>query len=437
MFMKRFLTTVLLAFPLLAAIPEATRVEIDNLTKAKGAYTAAEDVYRVAFPRTDVKVNVDGRPLHPFLGLTSWAAFTPTSNGDLMVMGDLVLFEDEVNAAMSAALDAGLEVTALHNHFFHDSPRVMFMHIGGHGSAARLAAAVRAALDAVQTIRKANPQPATQFSGPSIPSSDSIDAAALDAILGVKGQSNAGMYKIAVGREAAMHGRTVNNQMGVNTWAAFAGSMEAATVDGDFAMLESELQAVLKVLRQANINIVAIHNHMTHEEPQYVFLHYWGKGNALVMAKALKAAMDTQKPNRAQMAQPTRNIVFVCEHGAAKSVIAATYFNQLAAARGLSIRAISRGTSPDPEISAATRNGLIADGFPASDSIPTLLSLADAQNALHLVTLAATLPASFSGIPTLEWNDKLNVGANYAQARDVIRAHVGNLVEKLAARHAH
>ena len=245
------------------------------------------------------------------------------------------------------------------------------------------------------------------------------------------------MYKIAVGREASMHGKTVNNQMGVNTWAAFAGSMEAATVDGDFAMLESELLGVLKVLRQANINIVAIHNHMTHEEPQYVFLHYWGKGNAIAMAKALKAAMDTQQPKRAQMAQPTRNIVFVCEHGAAKSVIAAAYFNQIAATRGLAIRAISRGTSPDPEIGASTRRGLIADGFPAPDWKPTLLSPADAQNALQVVTLAAPLPASFSGIPTMEWNDKLNVGANYAQARDVIRAHVGNLVEKLAAHHAH
>jgi hypothetical protein len=423
--MKRFLSAALLALPLLAAIPEATRAEIDNLTKAKGAYTATEDVYRVAFPRTDVKVNVDGRPLHPFLGLTSWAAFTPASDGALMVMGDLVLFEDEVNAAMSAALDAGLEVTALHNHFFHDSPRVMFMHIGGHGPAAKLATAVRAALDAVQSIRKTLPQPGSRFSGPSIPATDSIDAAALDSILGVKGQTHAGMYKIAVGREASMHGKVVNNQMGVNTWAAFAGSMEAATVDGDFAMLESELQGVLKVLRQANINIVAIHNHMTQEEPQYVFLHYWGKGVASTLAKALKSAMDTQAPKQ--------NIVFVCEHGAAKSVIAATYFNQLAAARGLTVRAISRGTSPDPEVGASTRDGLVADGFPAPTMKPTLLALPDAQNALHVVTLAAPLPTSFAGLPTIEWNDKLNVGANYPHARDIIRAHVEKLVDTLAA----
>ena len=118
------------------------------MTGAKGAYTADEDVYRVTFPRADVKVTVEGRPMHPFMGLTSWAAFTPDAHGGLMVMGDLVLFEDEVNAVMSAALESGLEVTALHNHFFFESPRVMFMHIGGMGTAEKLAAAVRGALDA-------------------------------------------------------------------------------------------------------------------------------------------------------------------------------------------------------------------------------------------------------------------------------------------------
>jgi len=435
--MKKLLFATLLAFSLHGAIPEATRTEIDNLTKAKGTYTASEDVYRVAFPRIDVKVNVDGRPLHPFLGVTSWAAFTPASDFALMVMGDLVLFEDEVNAAMSAALDAGLEVTALHNHFFHDSPRVMFMHIGGHGPASKLASGVRAALDAVQAIRKTLPQPASQFPGPAIPPTDSIDATALDSIFGMKGQTNSGMYKLAIGRDATMHGKTVNNQMGVNTWAAFAGSMDAATVDGDFAMTVSELQGVLKVLRRADINIVAIHNHMTHEQPQYVFLHYWGKGNATALAKSLRSALDAQNLRHVQNFEPTKNIVFVCEHGAAKSVIAATYFSQLAAARGLTVRAISRGTSPDPEIGTSTRNGLIADGFPAPAMKPTLLSPEEARSALHLITLAAPLPASFSGIPTIEWNDKLNVSSNYPQARDVIRAHVEGLINTLAAKHPH
>jgi hypothetical protein len=291
---------MLLAVTVTAAIPEAQRSMIDQVTGVKGAYTADEDVYRVSFPRTDVEVSVEGRPMHPFLGLTSWAAFTPHSEAELMVMGDLVLFEDEVNPVMSAALENGLEVTALHNHFFFDSPRVMFMHIGASGSAERLATAVARAMNKAIEIRKANPQPAAKFPGAAIPETNSITASNIDKTLGVKGQVNAGMYKVAIGRKATMHGRSVGNQMGVNTWAAFAGSDDAAFVDGDFAMLESELQPVLKALRKADINIVAIHNHMTHEEPQYVFLHYWGKGPAAALAKGLKSALDSQSVGRSK-----------------------------------------------------------------------------------------------------------------------------------------
>jgi hypothetical protein len=280
--------------PAFAAISEAQRTAIDQATGAKGTYTPEENVYRVAFPRTDVKVAIEGRSMHPFLGLTSWAAFTPDAHGGLMVMGDLVLFEDEVNAVMSAALDGGLEVTALHNHFFFESPRVMFMHIGGSGAADQLAAAVRRAMDKVREIRSASPQPAARFPGPAIPETNSIDGPTIDAILGVKGQVNSGMYKAAIGRKASMHGRTVGNQMGVNTWAAFAGTADAAFADGDFAVLKSELQPVLKALRKAGINIVAIHNHMTHEEPRYIFLHYWGKGPAAALARGLRSALDAQ-----------------------------------------------------------------------------------------------------------------------------------------------
>jgi len=290
------INTLFLAGFLRAEITPPQRAAIDSGTGAKGVYTEAEDVYRVAFPRTDAAVTVDGRALHPFQGLTSWAAFTSAAHtGQLMVMGDLVLFEDELNPVMSVALDNGLEVTALHNHFFFDSPKVMFMHIGGSGAADKLANAVGLAIRKVAEVRKPNPKPGSAFAGAPIPTGDSIAAAPLDAIFGVKGQVNSGMYKISIGRPASMHGRTVGNQMGVNTWAAFAGSSEAAVVDGDFAMLESELQTVLSTLRRAGINIVAIHNHMTHEEPQYVFLHYWGKGRAQDLARALKAAMDTQK----------------------------------------------------------------------------------------------------------------------------------------------
>lgn len=425
-----FLTLVAfaVAVPLSAAISETQRNAIDQATGAKGSYAADEDVYRVTFPRTDVKVAVEGRSMHPFLGLTSWAAFTPDAHGGLMVMGDLVLFEDEVNPVMSAALDNGLEVTALHNHFFFDSPRVMFMHIGGSGAADRLAAAVRRAVDKAKEIRSANPQPVARFSGPAVPETNSITAGTIDGILGVKGQVNSGMYKAVIGRKATMHGKVVGNQMGVNTWAAFAGSDDAALVDGDFAILKSEVQPVLKALRRAGINIAAIHNHMTHEEPQYIFLHYWGKGPAAALARGLRSALDTQQTARAA------RVLFVCEHGAAKSVIAAAYFNKLAAERGLNLSAIARGTSPDPEFNATTVAGLKSDGFRAPAGQPRLLETSDILSAQLVVTLGAELPHHSSSVPRAEWNDTPSVSADYSAARDSIRARVESLVKELSAK---
>lgn len=277
-----------------AAVSDADRAAIDEATGAKGVYTEGEDTYKVSFPRNDVKITVEGRPMPPFLGFGSWAAFTPSGHGGLMVMGDIVLLEDEVNPAMSAALDAGLEVTALHNHFFYESPRVMYMHIAGNGSAGRLGMAVRKVLDAVKRVRASSASPARRFAGNPVAEKSTITAAPLDALFGVKGDINNGMYKVTIGRTASMRGTKIGKQMGVNTWAAFAGSDGNALVDGDFAMTTDELQGVLKALRRAGINVVAIHNHMTHEQPQYLFLHYWGQGPAATLAKGLKSALDTQ-----------------------------------------------------------------------------------------------------------------------------------------------
>jgi hypothetical protein len=226
------------------------------------------------------------------MGLGSWAAFTPAHGGAVM-MGDTVVFEDEVNPAMSAAFDAGLEVTALHNHFFFDDPKVYFMHIGGHGDARALAAGVKKVYDKIAEIRAANPAPAKSFPG-SIASTSSITAAPLEGALGMKGQANQGMFKIVIGRSATMHGTAVGKEMGINTWAAFAGSDEAAFVDGDFVMLENELQPVLRAMRKEGINIVAIHQHMSHEQPRYLFLHYWGKGKAVDLAQSLKRVLEAQ-----------------------------------------------------------------------------------------------------------------------------------------------
>ena len=278
-----------------AQSPKLDGAVIDKALGAKGTWIDAEGVYKFSFPRADELITVDGRRMEPFMGLTSWAAFQPGKAAGAMVMGDLVLFEDEVNATMSALLDADVAVTALHNHFFFDQPKLYFMHIGGEGKAKDLAAGVKKGLEAARKIRSKSPHPATTFSMACVPTTSVITADKLDAILGVKGQSKDGMYKAVIGRTVKMAcGCEVGKEMGVNTWAGFAGTDEVALVDGDFAVLESELQPVLKALRKANINIVAIHHHVTGESPRMLFLHYWGVGPAAELAKSVKSALSAQ-----------------------------------------------------------------------------------------------------------------------------------------------
>jgi hypothetical protein len=267
--------------------------KIDSLTGLKGKLNEKEGVYKITFPRNDVKVVVDGWTMPPFMGLGTWAAFKESKTGAI-VMGDTVLFEDEVNAAVSAALDDGLSVTALHNHFFFDQPKVYFMHIEGEGTVEKLASAVKKVYDAAKAVRGPNAKPAQSFSvvgQPSLPAKNSINAAPLNEVFGMQGESKDGMVKFTIGRPAKMHGTNIDKEMGVNTWAAFAGTDANAVVDGDFAVTEDELQPVLKSLIKEKINIVAIHQHMTHEEPRIMFFHYWGRGAAKDLANAIKGGL--------------------------------------------------------------------------------------------------------------------------------------------------
>jgi len=266
---------------------------IERLTGAKGKLDTAEPgVFKVSVPRSDLSVTAAGVHITPPMGLTSWASFKRVG-GETMVMGDTVMLEDQVNPVMSAALDSGLEVTALHNHFFWDSPRVMFMHIGGRGAEARLAEAVGKVFARIrETSGGKGDVPRADID----PARTTLDPGKIEAIIGNKGQLADGVYKLTIGRLARMHGHDVGIAMGVNTWAAFAGSDERAVVDGDFAMLEAELQPVLKALRAAGIDIVAIHQHMAGEDPRVVFLHYWGVGQVQDLARGLRAALDQTKP---------------------------------------------------------------------------------------------------------------------------------------------
>jgi hypothetical protein len=269
------------------AAAQLNGAQIEQLTGAKGKLDEKEGVFKVSIPRSDLDVHSGGVHITPPMGLTTWAAFQ-RAGAHTMVMGDLCLTEDQVNPVMSAALDNGLEVTALHNHFFWDSPKIMFMHIGGMGDEAKLATAVGKVFATIK---------ATSGGKGEVPKADidpaktNLNPAAVESVLGEKGELKDGVYKVTIGRTTKMGGHVAGKTMGVNTWAAFAGSDDRAIVDGDFAMKESELQPVLKALRGANINVVAIHQHMVGEEPRIMFLHYWGIGRTADLSKGLKTAL--------------------------------------------------------------------------------------------------------------------------------------------------
>lgn len=266
-----------------------TPLDTHAIEKAVGISGAMSDgVFKVMAPRTDLSVTAAGVRVPPAMGLASWAAFQRMGD-HTMVMGDMALLENQVNPVMSAALDNGLEVTALHNHFFWEDPRVMFMHIMGIGDEAALATAVGKVLAKIKETSGGR----GEVSRIDIdPAKTTLDPKKIEAVLGTKGQLKDGVYKVTIGRTTRMHGQEIGSAMGVNTWAAFAGADDKAVVDGDFAMRESELQSVLKALRGAGINIVAIHNHMTGEEPRIMFLHYMGVGRIGNLARGLHTALQ-------------------------------------------------------------------------------------------------------------------------------------------------
>ncbi len=257
------------------------------------APSVAEDgTVKVTWPREDVAVEIDGEPFAPPAGLTSWAAFAGLPSGEAMVMGDTVVFEDEVDAAMDAAFAHGLEVTALHNHFFFDDPPVYFMHVGGTGDLGALAAGIRATWDAIREVRRTSAAPAESFGPQEVPADGELDAAAIGAALGIEARNvGGGVVKASVGRSATMHGVRVGAPMGLTTWAAFRGSDPVATVDGDFIMTADEVQPVLRAMREHGLHVVALHNHMLGGEPFYFFTHYWGSGSAEELARAVRAVL--------------------------------------------------------------------------------------------------------------------------------------------------
>lgn len=286
------LSVVWLLFPAAASVrgqemPAEYKQVLTTLGK-QGDYSA--NVLKVNIPRNDLHVTIAGVPTPTPFGFGGWLGMTKGDAGMDVMMGDLVLTEKEVNPVMSALLNHGLEVTALHNHFFYDQPHVYFMHVMGHGKPADLAERAKPAVDLI-----GKPGGKATAAAAATPAAPKIDTAKIDEIVGHKGDQTGPVYKITVGRDDVdlkMMGAKINARMGLNTWAAFAGSDQNAQVAGDVAMLQGEVQGVLKALRSHNLEVVAIHHHMLNTQPMIIFLHYWGRGPTDKLATGFRAALD-------------------------------------------------------------------------------------------------------------------------------------------------
>ena len=274
--------------------PTLDIAKIEQTIGIKG--TEKDGEYKVTVAQNDLNVVVDGFKIIPPMGLGSWAAFTASREG-AMVMGDIVVTETDLKPVQAEIIRQGLTVTAIHNHFVRDTPHVMYMHIGGMGTEEKLAQAVKAVLEKVKEVRGVNPAEAKAETVES-----TLNPEILDSFLGSKGEMSRGVYKHTIGRpdvELKDHDAAVSTFLGFNTWAAWQGTMEKAAVAGDFAMLENEVAPVIKALVENGIEVVAVHNHMVHEEPRIFFLHYWGVGQASKLAQGLKEALaQTGKENQ-------------------------------------------------------------------------------------------------------------------------------------------
>ena len=272
--------------PLFAQEVPADYQEVLKTLDRKGDFKSG--VLKVNIPRNDLKMTVQGFPTPTPFGFGGWISLTKTSDGSDVMMGDLVLLQEEVNPVLSALLDHGIEVTALHNHFFWDEPHVYYMHVHGRGKASELAQQVKPGLDLIGHVKPPAASPASSAGTP-------IDTAKIAKIAGHEGEQTDAVYKITVGRDdlgMKEHGAVINARMGLNTWAAFVGTKEDAAIAGDVAMLESEVTPVLKALRKNGLDVVAIHHHMTGDRPVVIFLHYWGRGPAEKLAAGFRAALD-------------------------------------------------------------------------------------------------------------------------------------------------
>jgi protein-tyrosine-phosphatase len=449
---SRLISATLLAvlLPALAPaqdLPAEYQAVLTSLNK-KGDFK--DGVFKVNIPRSDLTVKIGNRAAPTPFGFGGWVAMTP-GDGMQVMMGDLVLTEDEVNPVMSAILDNGLSVTALHNHFFWEQPRIFYMHVHGMGSAADLARKLKPAIALIDAAAARATSPAAPAAG--APAAG-VTGATVAKIIGHQGEQTGPVYKITIGRpdiDLREHGAKINARMGLNTWAAFAGSDADAMVAGDVAMLEAEVQPVLKTLRAHGLDIVAIHHHMTDVKPVVIFLHYYGTGPATKLAEGVRAAVDLlgkprpagldataavgtsgQRSGAPSQTGKVPTVLFMCPHGAAKSVLASAYFQRLAKERGLNVRVESAGTEPDAEVSSAVAAHLVKNGYPNPVAKPRKVTASDLATADVVISMGCDL----KGLPAprgrlLKWDEVPGPGEHFAAADAAIRKRVLELVDEL------
>lgn len=298
----------LLAAPVKVKTPALTPAEIAAIEAAmgkKGTYKEAEATHNTPLPRNDLKIKIKGEPVPIAFGFGGWVAIKKTIDGKTaMLMSDTVLLQEEVNPLISAAHANGLEVSAIHNHFFYEEPRIFYMHLHGMGAPAELAKKFAA------TIKQSKLSPANQpkaaaasaQSGNTAPATaatptgkENFDLQTLDAVVKYSGSVNGPTYKYTIGRDdltiMAM-GAEMTPSIGLNSWASFAGNQKQAHIAGDIAMLDSEVNPVIQALRKHNLEVVALHHHMLGDDPHIIFLHYYGKGPADKLAQGFRAALD-------------------------------------------------------------------------------------------------------------------------------------------------
>jgi len=285
--------------------PDLTPAEITAIETAigkKGTYKDAEATHTTALPRNDLKMTIKGEPVPTPFGFGGWLSIKRTLDGkSAVLMSDNVLLQEEVNPLISAVQTNGLEVGAIHNHFFYEEPRIFYMHVHGMGSPEELAKKYANAISQTKISPRNQPPAGTP---PTKTGKDIFDVAQLNGIVKYDAAINGPTIKYTIGRKdltVLAMGAEMTPAIGLNTWASFTGSMDNAIIAGDIAMLANEVNAVINTLRKNNIEVVAVHNHMLNDNPHMIFLHYLGRGPAIELAKSFRLAIDELGKNGGEM----------------------------------------------------------------------------------------------------------------------------------------